>query len=772
LKVRTATLGASIALGLAFATLLLARCWIDGAVPALIDLPDFFWPMKAYTAARWAAGSVPLWNPLSGCGEPWLAQLQTGVFYPGDLAFFLPWPHGPLAAILLHLVVASVGMAAWLDDLGASRPAALAGAAVFIGAGAFLSLVPVFNNFCTAAYLPWLFRGARRAARGGSVAGFAIAAALAFLAGEPGLAFGGALAAGLMGIAIRRDSPSPPRIGDRAGRALGKVAAGGLLAAGLVAVVAFPFGELLVRSGRIASATREEALARAVGPSDVVDLVLPSSREATRRAIPGRGGYLLTLSLGPLAFVLAAGSGAGLSRRPRLLAGLAGIGLLGLLLSLGGPGFLAGVLHQSGLFAGIRFPARWFVFFHFAFSVAVAAGMEGWLTRPAGADGGGPTERRARLVSGAVLVLFLASAATLLAAGIRSGRASGDTAGRAILVLAAAGFGVLLLAVYRLTGRPGPRAAGWCLFALLAAPLPWCASDPLIAAPAGDLVSRPPVVRDLASPERGRLLTLALDPRVLTAFTAARGGWTVETPRKAHAVLAGYGNLWHGLATAGSPSPIESVPRARFLQAAASSANPAALFGLADVRAIVAPFEVSIPGARLARQEGGVSRYDLPGGAGRMFFPAGARPATDDETWAALARPGFTPDAVAFVANGGGSVSGALPPARGETGYSVASLVRDLPELTEISTTSSAPGVLVVTRTYDPGWEASVDGLLAALLRVDLAFSGVVVPKGEHRVTLAYRPLSYRVGMIVSLASLVVLAGVLLAGHPPLPEDL
>ena len=85
------------------------RCWMDGTVPALIDLPDFFWPMKAYTAARWAAGSVPLWNPLSGCGEPWLAQLQTGVFYPGDFAFFLPWPHGPLAAILLHLVVASAG---------------------------------------------------------------------------------------------------------------------------------------------------------------------------------------------------------------------------------------------------------------------------------------------------------------------------------------------------------------------------------------------------------------------------------------------------------------------------------------------------------------------------------------------------------------------------------------------------------------------------------------------------------------------------------------
>ena len=65
---RTALLGG--ALGLAFAALLLSPCALSGGVPARGDLADFFWPMKAYTAARWPSG-VPLWNPLSGCGEPW-----------------------------------------------------------------------------------------------------------------------------------------------------------------------------------------------------------------------------------------------------------------------------------------------------------------------------------------------------------------------------------------------------------------------------------------------------------------------------------------------------------------------------------------------------------------------------------------------------------------------------------------------------------------------------------------------------------------------------
>ncbi|MGE5347406.1 MAG: hypothetical protein ACM3JH_15735, partial [Acidithiobacillales bacterium] len=62
-----ALLGCAVAAGALLPSALRAR------VPARGDLPDFFWPMKAYTVERWKSGSPPLWNPLSGCGEPWLA---------------------------------------------------------------------------------------------------------------------------------------------------------------------------------------------------------------------------------------------------------------------------------------------------------------------------------------------------------------------------------------------------------------------------------------------------------------------------------------------------------------------------------------------------------------------------------------------------------------------------------------------------------------------------------------------------------------------------
>src|SRR5512141_840698 len=89
------------ACGLAMGALALAPAFLSRSVPSRLDLADFFWPMKAYTAARWRAGSVPLWNPLSACGEPWLAQLQTGVLYPPDAIFLvLPWPWCAWIAIL------------------------------------------------------------------------------------------------------------------------------------------------------------------------------------------------------------------------------------------------------------------------------------------------------------------------------------------------------------------------------------------------------------------------------------------------------------------------------------------------------------------------------------------------------------------------------------------------------------------------------------------------------------------------------------------------
>jgi len=43
---------------------------------------------------------------------------------------------------------------------------------------------------------------------------------------------------------------------------------------------------------------------------------------------------------------------------------------------------------------------------------------------------------------------------------------------------------------------------------------------------------------------------------------------------------------------------------------------------------------------------------------------------------------------------------------------------------------------LVVTRSWDAGWEARLDGAAVPLRRCDLALMAVAVPAGEHTLTL------------------------------------
>jgi uncharacterized membrane protein YfhO len=69
-------------------------------------------------------------------------------------------------------------------------------------------------------------------------------------------------------------------------------------------------------------------------------------------------------------------------------------------------------------------------------------------------------------------------------------------------------------------------------------------------------------------------------------------------------------------------------------------------------------------------------------------------------------------------------------------------------------------GVLVVTDTFGPGWQATVDGAATPVAPVDLAFRGVVLPAGPHAVVLRYVPVATYVGLaLAALALAVTVAG-------------
>jgi len=63
---------------------------------------------------------------------------------------------------------------------------------------------------------------------------------------------------------------------------------------------------------------------------------------------------------------------------------------------------------------------------------------------------------------------------------------------------------------------------------------------------------------------------------------------------------------------------------------------------------------------------------------------------------------------------------------------------------------------------YDTGWHAEVDGKPTMLGRVNIGFMGLPLAPGEHTVSLRYRQPYLRLGLLVSLLSLLIYGGALI----------
>lgn len=227
---------------------------VTGEVPMFRDHRDYFQPLRYYTAAELKEWRLPLWNPYSASGERWLANPQTGVFYPPSWIFLLvPFARAYVLYLALHVAILGIGTYRMLAAR-VSREAAVVGAAILMASGPVFSLVDISNNLATFAWIPWVLWCAL-AERAAKHAGIFIA--LAFLAGEP---FFAALAALLYVIVVRR-----PRT----------VLVAGAIAFGLSAVQLLPFVEMLWGSDRAAGLPREQMFRDSATAGDWLRMAVP-----------------------------------------------------------------------------------------------------------------------------------------------------------------------------------------------------------------------------------------------------------------------------------------------------------------------------------------------------------------------------------------------------------------------------------------------------------------------------------------------------------------
>ncbi|MEO8193936.1 MAG: YfhO family protein [Gemmatimonadales bacterium] len=82
----------------------------------------------------------------------------------------------------------------------------------------------------------------------------------------------------------------------------------------------------------------------------------------------------------------------------------------------------------------------------------------------------------------------------------------------------------------------------------------------------------------------------------------------------------------------------------------------------------------------------------------------------------------------------------------------------------ELSSPAPAGAALMVSENYFPGWSATVDGKPARIGRADYSLIGVQLPEGGKNIVLTFEDPAYRLGKLITLLALMVVAGLIVWG--------
>ena len=716
---------------LAAAALLPSLLWLGPALvsrraPSFRDQGDFFYPLKLYTVDRLRSGEIPLWNPLSGAGEPWLGNGQSGVFYPPTLLFLLPFPGvAALLFLLAHFAVAAWGMRRFFRQEGVSDAAALFGTAVFVASGFTASLSAFWNHFGAWCYLPaiaWIARSGIRSR--GALLALSLFVALQAMAGSPEVCGITVLVSLVLSLRPRTD-PDRPWPDSRAKWFL-RTAGGILLGLALAAWVVVPMGELALHSDRGAPLPAAEREPGAVGLGSLgAALARPSGTVRTY--------WLPSLFVGPL--VIAVAVAAFLEREQRGLAlALAAIAITGALVAGAGPP--GSWLRAIPPLDRMRYPEK-----ALAATVFGLAGLSGLGLDTLRFRGGESLVRATFLPLGAAGILLavftlppLAAALTglglLLAASLALGAGRRETAGAVLGAIAA----LALVVTFAILNRG--------LFTFV---------------PEAE-IRRRPVVLDALGNLTGRVLTPP--PQVLARWVIRDATFDAATVERERVALAGYTNLLFGVSTVRTASALPTAAARAIADAIDAADTPARAAGPASARVLWSPFR---PGPLPSRMVGEIFRAPIAPYRPRLSFARSYRVEADPSRAWRRAASGDVDVAREVLLDRDPSPR---PPSASRSPILVARLAVDRPEQVVAELTTNSAGLLVLTDLFYPGLIAEENVRRLEILRADGFFRAVALASGSHRVTFRYRPISFSIGAGVSIATLLTMLVLALQGEP------
>ena len=715
------------------------RYLLFGTVEVGRDLFRLFIPEAAYLRERLLKGEIPLWNPHVRLGQPFAATLTSEVFYPPHVLLVLLF--GPLwgiqASLIFHAGLASAGAYFASRRLGAGRwGGVLAGAFGFTPLCA--KLAGSLHMLSAMAWSGWIVVAALNLARRPSLknaAWLGLLMGLSFHCGAPEVVLWQSALA--LGFALTSR--------QRLRAVLFTALAGGWCFA-LSAIAVFPAAELW-RASVVPGGQLEDRYDWSTAPAQLLSMFWPFADEKRAPDIFGRDQWLaISLFVGSIPGLLAVLA----LRRNRKIAVLAIVGLICALLCLGRHFFLSKLLLSLPPFSGFRHPVKYA--FGLSFCIALLSG-QGLRRVAVWARADLPLVRRVGLGLGAVALIPLLQVLAGLAPWREGMKAGALWFGVAVLL------SVLVFAVFSGPGSDGRRVR----IALLVLGLGEVAvSEAMIgsvALVAPKRLLEPGVLaaKIRAEPHGRASIFMEVAESQMEAAPNVKKAPAIEFIADSRDTLIGLRPMEEGLRMVegyGFRDPwrlrmaLEDDPR-----------GPYDVFGVTHyVRHGPAPF------ADLTRVGSAGSGDWATAYRSTTAFPRAwiVHQATVTKALEALSVLREHPEQLRtkVLLSEGEPLD--EPPCESHL-----SIEERSDEALVMHADACAKGYLVVADSYYPGWVATVDGQPARIIRGDFLLEVVGVPKGPSEVLLEYRPLSFRVGMIVTVVALFSVLAVLIPKNRP-----
>ncbi|MFH1825507.1 MAG: YfhO family protein [Candidatus Firestonebacteria bacterium] len=713
-----------------------------------------FYPWQVFANESINSGCIPLWNPYVSHGAPFLANLQSAVFNPLKLIFYiLPYSYALKFFILMNIFLAGLFSFYLAKDLKLSNYASFLTGLIFMLNGYLLTRVEFFSVFSASIWIPLIFLFIKRLFESYKMKYFFLASifmSLPIFAGSAQIYFYNFifLLAYILWFSIAFKKNIIKNILIFGGLFIFSIC--------LSMVQILPFVEYVFNSNRGSGLSFETAAHWSLLPSHLINFIFPYffGDPSTSNYLGGSQFWVISFYIGFLPFVLAIYAIFSVFKKERFVLFLVLTFLFFLILAFGKYTPVYYLLYKYVFpFKLIRYPATLMYINVFILSILAGYGFKN-------------IEKKIKeSFRNILIVLFIFSALALLVfysfgKQIMSNSLFQAAIFSAILIvlcftvmlkkisLNIFKFLLILLAIFDLF-----------IFGVNLNPL---ISDKIF-------FERPKIV-DFLKLDKSffRVIVTPNTDRIFNISYFLNEGLKENRPYEyfvydVKRILYNNYNMIYKVFNADGYDPLQTKEQDKFMFLLKKQKNPSAtrFLDMLNVKYVISCNKVEDKNFKFLIKIDGVNLYENINYLPRVFLVNKVKIAKSNEEALNLIKNNqFIPEKEAIIVKEVEKVASRFiwdGVKKVEENIGTVEIVDYKNEKVVIKADMFKEGMLVFLDSYYPGWKVYIDGKENKILRANYLYRGVYLNKGKHEIKFSYEPITFTIGLCITLISILVL---------------